>query len=357
MDSVKTYKGSRPGEKLLKKLCRAHNRAEVSLVLGLLLAGCAANETRLGTPSILHPRGFAAARIGDLWWLMFGLGTLVYVVVMGAMLYALFRSRRNMPEEAVLKGTGSTKPLLWGGIIIPSMILFIVFGFTVGTLRAVSTPPGEEALTIEVIGFQWWWEVHYPEQQFYSANEIHIPVGQPVELKLTSRDVIHSFWVPQLHGKMDLNPHRVNTFWIQADQPGEYWGECAEYCGMQHAKMQFVVVAEPPQEFAAWLEQQSQPAPEPADELTQQGREIFLSSSCIYCHRIRGTGATGALGPDLTHLASRLTIGAGAADNNIGNLGGWISDPHSIKPGNLMPPSDLSGEDLQALLAYMQTLR
>jgi cytochrome c oxidase subunit 2 len=214
----------------------------------------------------------------------------------------------------------------------------------------------EDALTIEVIGHQWWWEVRYPEQQLVTANEIHIPVGQPVTLKLTSADVIHSFWVPELHGKRDLIPGRVNDFWLQADEAGDYWGLCAEFCGTQHAKMLFVLVAEPPEMFEQWVAAQQTAAAEPTDTLTQQGFDIFMEAECGTCHQIRGTPASGDFGPDLTHFASRLTLGAGAARNTRGTLAGWVVDPHGIKPGNLMPSSDVSGKDLQPLLAYLESL-
>ena len=322
----------------------------------LLLAGCAEGENVRGAPSIIHPRGLAAGRIDDLWWIMFWLGSAVFLIVMGALLVALFHRRREPVDEQATAERGK-KAILWGGIILPAIILLVVFGFTVGTLRAMSMPETDENTIIEVIGHRWWWEVHYTDHQFFTANEIHIPVGQPVQIKLTSQDVIHSFWVPQLHGKMDMNPGKTNTFWIRADEAGEYWGECAEFCGVQHAKMQFVVVAELPEEFEAWLEQQRQPAAEPVDELAQQGKQIFLSSDCINCHTIEGTNATGALGPDLTHLASRRTLGAGAIENTIGSLGGWVVDSHSIKPGNLMPETDIDGPELHALLAYLVSLK
>jgi cytochrome c oxidase subunit 2 len=199
--------------------------------------------------------------------------------------------------------------------------------------------------------------VRYPDQEFVTANEIHIPTDQPVQVRLTSDDVIHSFWIPELHGKMDMIPGVTNTFWIEASEPGIYWGVCTEFCGIQHAKMAFPLVAKPAEEFAAWVESQQQPAPAPETELTQNGQEIFLNSACIYCHAVEGTNATGDLGPDLTHFASRLTLGAGAFENNMGNLSGWIVDPQQMKPGNLMPASsDLTGPELQALLAYLATL-
>jgi cytochrome c oxidase subunit II len=329
---------------------RRANQIRVALVAAalLLLAGCG------DPPSALEPRGPAAQAIANLGWFLTVAGTLVYVAVMTVVLYALFRRRtRSLDDLAPRYGP---RMILFGGVIIPAIILLLVYGFTFNTLRALSTPAVAKAIPIHVVGHRWWWEVQYPNQGFETANELHIPVGYPVQITLASQDVIHSFWVPELHGKLDMVPGDVNTFWIQADEPGAYWGECAEFCGIQHANMRFVVVAEPEEQFAAWLAQQQQPAAEPTEPQAQQGQEIFLSSTCIQCHTIKGTNATGDLGPDLTHLASRRTLAAGTLANNRGNLTGWIIDPQHIKPGNLMPSTRLTGEELQALLAYLATL-
>jgi cytochrome c oxidase subunit 2 len=196
-----------------------------------------------------------------------------------------------------------------------------------------------------------------PSSSFSTANEIHIPVGQPVELTLRSVDVIHSFWVPNLHGKKDLIPGQVNTLVLQADRPGIFRGQCAEFCGLQHANMALYVVAEPPDEFARWQERQRRPAPEPATDAARRGRDVFMASSCVLCHKIGGTMAGGVAGPDLTHVASRLSLAAGTLPNTRGHRAGWIVDPQMHKPGNNMPPNLLSPGDLQALLSYLDTLR
>jgi cytochrome c oxidase subunit II len=246
---------------------------------------------------------------------------------------------------------------LWGGVIIPVIILAGLLGLTIYSHISLAAPGEPTALTIEVIGHRWCGEVRYPNEGIVSANEIHIPVGRPVEIHLTSRDVIHSFWVPQLAGKLDMNPGETNSMWLQADEPGIYRGICAEFCGLQHANMQFMVIASPEASFQEFVERESQPALEPEDDLALTGQQVFMGSSCVYCHTIQGTNATGELGPDLTHIASRLTIGAGILENNRGNLAGWIVDPHTFKPGNLMPPTNMTGAELQALLAYLDTLR
>jgi cytochrome c oxidase subunit 2 len=214
----------------------------------------------------------------------------------------------------------------------------------------------DDRLVIEVIGHQWWWEVNYPDQGFVTANEIHIPVGEPVQVQLIAADVIHSFWVPELHGKLDLVPGQTNTLWLEADTVGEYRGLCAEFCGIQHAKMLFVVVAEPREEFDAWAAAQQEPAPQPAGELAQQGLVVFTDAGCNDCHTVRGTAAEGELGPDLTHFASRLTIGAGVYPNDRETLASWVLDPHTLKEGNLMPATSLSETELEALLAYLELL-
>ena len=320
-----------------------------TILLCLLLAACARS------PSVLDPAGPAAARIALLSWIVFVLGGAVYLAVMILLFIALFRQRRR-DAEAQREASDGRNMVIFGGIVFPAVILVIVYGLTLGTMAALRTPETADELVIEVIGHQFWWEVRYHNQHFTTANELHIPVGQAVTIKLSSEDVIHSFWVPELHGKLDLVPGDVNSFWLQADEAGEYWGACAEFCGIQHAKMQLVVVAEPEAEFLTWIEQQQQPAPEPVDPLVQQGQQIFFGSGCVYCHTIEGTNASGDLGPDLTHLASRRTLAAGALNNNRGQLAGWITDPQHVKPGNLMPPTALSGAELQALLAYLETL-
>jgi cytochrome c oxidase subunit II len=246
--------------------------------------------------------------------------------------------------------------ILWGGVIIPAGILIFLLGLSIYGHRSLASPPGNPVLEIEVVGHRWWWEIRYVGEGFVEANEIHIPVGQPVTIHLTSNDVIHSFWVPQLTGKMDLNPGETNSIWIQADEPGIYRGLCAEFCGLQHANMQFLVVAESQGDFETWLDRTRQPAPAPQTAEAQLGEQVFMGSSCVYCHTIRGTNALAVVGPDLTHLASRLTLAAGIIDNNPGNLAGWILDPQHIKPGNLMPPTNMTGDELQALLAYLQIL-
>ncbi|MGQ0603931.1 MAG: cytochrome c oxidase subunit II [Anaerolineales bacterium] len=329
-----------------------------------LMAGCA--QTSETAPSALAPQGPAAAQIAGLWWIMLGLSTIIFLLVMGLLAWGLWR-KRPIPangsmralrdeSESALPG-GANTWIMGGGVILPVIVLTGLLVLTLGAMRAIARVSPSQEIVIEVIGHQWWWEIRYPNHGFTTANEIRIPVGQPIELQLTSNDVIHSFWAPELHGKMDLVPGRTTTWVVQADQVGDYRAECAEFCGLQHAKMHLIVVAEPPDKLAEWLANEQQEAVKPASDAERSGQQVFLGSACANCHAIRGTNASGVVGPDLTHLASRRTLAAGALPNTRGHLAGWIIDPQNLKPGNLMPPTQLSGEELNALLAYLESLK
>lgn len=302
--------------------------------------------------SVTRPQGPAAARINELWWVMFWIATVVCVVVFVLLVLAVVRPRGSQRSRPL-----SERFVVVSGAVVPAVILVGLLAYSLGTNEVLAAPAADEALTIEVVGRQWWWEVRYPESGVVTANEVVIPVGQQVRLELTSVDVIHSFWVPGLNGKMDLIPGQVTELPLQADASGIHEGFCAEFCGMQHAKMLISVIAMEPARFEEWLAAQAQPAPAPSSDVALEGRQIFLGSACVYCHTVRGTNASGKLGPDLTHVASRATLGAGALANTRGNLAGWIVNSQAIKPGNRMPPIYLDGPELQALLAYMETLR
>jgi cytochrome c oxidase subunit 2 len=241
------------------------------------------------------------------------------------------------------------------------LILFVLLFASVSTGRAIASLGASRATVVKLTGHQWWWAVEYqssdPSRRVTTANEIHIPSGRPVLIQLASADVIHSFWVPSLHGKRDLIPGHDGQLWIEADRPGVYRGFCAEFCGHQHAHMGLLVIADPPDLYAAWYEAQLQTPPPPATPLQQQGRQIVESAPCAICHNIQGTQASGRLGPDLTHLASRRTLAAATLPNTRGNLAGWILDPQTIKPGCQMPANSLTAGDLQAMLDYLESLR
>ena len=226
-------------------------------------------------------------------------------------------------------------------------------------MAQVGSPPTAPAVTLEITGHQWWWEARYvgadPSQTFVTANEIHIPVGRPVLVKLKGADVIHSFWIPALAGKTDTIPGRTNLTWLQADRPGTYRGQCTEYCGLQHAHMAAFVIAEAPEAFEAWRQGQLRPAP-PAAPAAASGEALFVAR-CGSCHRVRGTGAGGRLGPDLTHLMSRATLAAGVVPNTPAGLAGWIANPQALKPGARMPASGLDGVELGQVTAYLGGLK
>lgn len=345
------------------------------LVYAAVLAAVASACGNEGTPSALSPRGPEAGRIAVLWWLMLGLAGLVFLVVMGSLVTGIVR-RRPASEEPGAERPGSAghdegvapartsgdrlsrldrRFVVGGGVVMPAVILTLLGVLTVGAVDAVVK--SESEFVVEVSGEQFWWDVQYPDLGFRTANEITIPAGTEITLRLTSPDVIHSFWVPELAGKRDLVPGRTNTLVFEADRPGVYRGQCAEYCGIQHANMALYVVALDPDEFESWADRRREGPLPPATAQQRRGREVLETEACAGCHRVQGTEATGTLGPDLTDVASRRTIGAGALPNDRGHLAGWILDAQSTKPGALMPPMDLAPDELDALLAYLETLR
>jgi cytochrome c oxidase subunit 2 len=313
----------------------------------------------------LRPAGPQAAHIYDLWVIMLVVCSVVFAAIFVAFVVALVRapraSERTAPDVAAIRSEERRPFLVVSvGLALSAVGLIGLIVASVLTDRALAALPLKDGMVIEVTAHQWWWELvyedHAPSRVFRTANELHVPVGRPVLLKLKSDDVIHSFWVPNLHGKKDLIPGRTSTMSFRADQPGVYRGQCAEFCGHQHAKMAFLVIAHEPSEYERWAEAQRQPAKEPASELQKRGQEVFLSSPCIMCHTIEGTLAQAKVAPDLTHLASRSTIAAGTLPNTRGHLGGWILDPQSVKPGVAMPPVALAAQDLHALLDYLASL-
>ena len=313
----------------------------------LLLGGCE------GVQSVIHPQGPEAERIATLGWIMFGGAGAIFLLVMALTAFAWIRPPRR-------DWFGSSRLIVAGGLIFPSVTLAALLIYSLAATE-IATQQGSDP-EIEVVGYQWWWEVHYRDANgdvaFTTANEIRLPTGRPVRTHVSTADVIHSFWVPNLAGKIDMIPGRINELMLEADNAGAFRGQCAEYCGGPHTWMAFYAVAEAPDEFAGWFERQQEPAPEPQDPLLQHGLEVFLSSGCGGCHAIRGTDAVGGFGPDLTHVGSRRTIGAGILDNTIENLEAWIADSQRIKPDNPMPPFDFIGdEDLHALAAYLKSLQ
>lgn len=315
-----------------------------------------------GLQSALDPRGPQAARIENLWWLFLIVSVAVWMAVAIWLYLALWRrNRAALPERS--DGEPRKLRVVAAATGVTIIVLFVLVAASVFASRAMTTfpDPATRPVIVDVIGHQWWWEIVYDDEvasrTFRTANELRIPVGRPVIVRGTSRDVIHSFWVPNLHGKIDLIPGRTNTIWFQADEPGEYRGQCAEFCGLQHAKMAFIVVAEPEEAFEQWAARQRVTPARPEDPWLKRGEEVFLAAQCSLCHTIRGAGAWGRVAPDLSRVGSRRTLAAGTLRNTRGHMAGWILDPQHVKPGNFMPPTTLAAEDLQALLDYLESLR
>jgi cytochrome c oxidase subunit 2 len=318
--------------------------------IGIVASGCGGEQTTL------DPASNAGSEISSLWWAMLAGGAAVTVVVVLLVFVAVLRRR----GEGVGGWTPGTVFVAVAGVGIPLVVLAALFAATLAVLPetapAVSKARNGE-LTVEVTGRQWFWDVEYPTAGVRTANELHIPVGVPVTIEARTADVIHSFWVPQLNRKIDMIPGQTNRLTLEADRAGVFRGQCSEFCGLQHANMAFRVVAEEPGRFQAWLAAQARPAVRPASARLEEGQQVFLGSACVYCHRIAGTNATGTIGPDLTHLASRRGLAAETTPNSRGYLAGWILDPQHLKPGNKMPGTDLDGGQLQVLLDYLESLR
>lgn len=322
----------------------------------MLVIACGGNE------SAFDSAGPQAGRIEALTWYMFWTAGIVWALVVVFLLFAIARGRTRS-DRPVLAPHGE-HTMRRAVTIATALTIAILIGtliYSVTTGSAMASPPRKQALRIKVIGHQWWWEAVYedsiPAHQVSTANEIHVPVGEPVQIVGTSGDVIHSFWAPNLFGKKDLVPGHATATWFQADSAGVYRGQCAEFCGHQHAKMAVMIIAEPRSKFNTWYKEQLQPAAQPADSATQRGEIVFMSRGCPICHTVGGTRAQGRMGPPLTHIGTSLTLAAGTLKNTRGNLAGWIVDPQRIKPGVRMPPNDLPSQDLQALLSYLESLK
>jgi cytochrome c oxidase subunit 2 len=310
--------------------------------------------------SILSPRGPNADHIATLWWILLTISVVVCAAVIVLVLMAVLR-RRAAPEATAARpdAHSGNRLILFVGVLVPFVVLAVVFALTLGALSATSA--GREGkrgrFVVGITARQWFWDVSYPGLGFRTSNEIHIPAGRPVEFRVRSKDVIHSFWIPSLGRKVDAIPGRTNRLVLTASRPGHYAGFCAELCGLQHAHMGFVVVADGPADFRAWAANQSQGAVVPATALLRTGEQQVMGSACVYCHTIRGTNASGRIGPDLTHLASRSQLAGNTIPLTRGYLASWLLDPQHIKPGNKIPGTDFSGRHLQEVLDYLMSLR
>jgi cytochrome c oxidase subunit 2 len=327
------------------------------VLAAVLLAGCG------GVQSALSPHGPAAGELARLIWLFTAVCVVVWVMVMIALGIALWRRRppRSDPLAVDPRRDRSAERTVIAAVGVTAIILISLTLLSFFANRTLAGVGKDAVLTIRLIGHQWWWEVRYenaqPSRILTTANEIHIPTGEPVRLVLQSDDVIHSFWVPALHGKLDLIPGIVNTLTLKADKSGVYRGQCAEFCGAQHAHMATLVFAQPRTDFDGWYDAQLKDAVQPLSNEQRKGRDLFLNRPCVMCHKIQGTLAGATNGPDLTHVGSRRTLAAGTLTMSRGNIAAWIADPQGIKPGAKMPVMSLSGDELNAITAYLENLK
>jgi cytochrome c oxidase subunit 2 len=364
------------GEKEAQSAMAEKHKAEWRVVLGramgivVLLTGilfaaglCAATpKPDNPIPSIFEPQSTPADSILHLSRFVLSITALIFLVVAALLTYAVakFRGKAADAQREPAQVYGSTQiELAW--TVIPILIVVVLFLATARVIHAIQdAPKPAAALEVAVIGHQFWWEFRYPALGIVTANELHIPVSDPAHptptfLKLLSADTDHSFWVPQLAGKTDLIPNRVNEMWMDPHRTGVFLGQCAQYCGTQHAKMLLQVSVESPEDFEAWVRAQKQPVNQNETEIA--GKRVFETTACLNCHAVAGTNATGHFGPDLSHLMSRHTIAAGAAENTKENLRLWIQNPDAIKPGALMPAMQLTDADLEVLVRYLETLQ
>jgi cytochrome c oxidase subunit II len=314
------------------------------------------------TTRVLQREGPAAERITDLWWLFLAMGAAVYVLVIVMLVVPMLRRRRGAGGEHPADDHTEVPARLANGwivgfgVVLPVVVLTVALVASVSTMRALPSAAPSGSVVIDVVGYQYWWSAHYRAEQVTVANEIHVPVGEPVELRLTSADVIHSFWVPGLQGKLDVLPDGTNTLVIEADEAGVYDGECAEFCGLQHANMGVLVIAQPRDEFDAWVASQQQPAAAPASEAARRGQQVFEQQDCARCHTIRGVATEGQTAPDLTHVASRRTLLSDTVENTTSNLTAFLRDPDAVKVGTGMPPPELSDSELRDIIAFLDGL-
>ena len=338
------------------------------VLLIALLGGCTPSHLQ----STFDTKGPVAESQLTLFYVIFWAAMVVFVVVVGALLYALIRYRRRPddPDPPQIHGHKQLE-IIW--TILPAVVLTVVAVPTVITIFDNANSPDPDAMTVKVVAHQWWWEFHYPDPTdpaatIVTANELHIPVNEVVNIELDSKDVLHSFWIPKIAGKVDVVPNNFNTMWIEADESGEYLGQCAEFCGVAHANMRFRVIAEPRTEFDAWLTAQAAPAAAPVGPLAQEGQALFEGDArCWACHTVGGSNrARGTKGPNLTHLAGRTHIAAGLLENTQANLKRWVTDPNAVKEGNIMasdaevyndPDKRLTEVQVDSLVAYLRTLK
>lgn len=308
-------------------------------------------------PSTLDPKGTNAATIAGLFNIVLIIAVIVFAVVEGLLLFSAWRFRHK-PEGDVEPPQihGNTRfELAW--TIIPALIVVSLFVVTLQTQQKLDNKGSTEPITVKVIGHQWWWEYQYTDLGITTGTDLVIPTGRTVNLEITSIDVIHSFWIPQLNGKTDAIPNHINTSWLEADQPGTYFGQCAELCGDSHANMRIAVIAKDDADFQAWVSAQQAGPAQPTTPDATAGQQVFMTGPCVGCHAINGTAAVGKVGPNLTHIGSRTHIAGGMFENTSGNLTRWLGNPPGVKPGSIMPNLHLDPADVQKLVAYLESLQ
>ncbi len=305
--------------------------------------------------SVFLPNSPQALAITNLFIILLLMGAAIFLLVTGLVLYMIlrFRARPGEAEPRQIFGQRRIEVIWTAG---PIILIGIIFGLSVSTMQKADPPVNQAQPDLIITGYQWWWDVRYPKSGVATANEIHIPTGRPMLVELRSGDVIHNFWVPQLSRKLDLVPGQPNHLWLESDKAGTFLGACGEYCGTEHAWMRLRVIAQPPAEFDAWLQQQAQ-VPTPPTGLAAQGAQTFQQLTCANCHAIAGTPAQARFAPDLTHVGSRQTLAAGVLTDTPENLAKWLKDPNSVKPGTLMPNLQLTDAQVGALVAYLESLK
>ncbi len=327
------------------------SRLAVIPLAGAALAGCA------GSPTFLAPNSSIAAQQASLYWTILWMAVGVFVVVEGLLLYNIIRFRARKSDDSIppqIHGH-NTLEAIWTGI--PIIIVAVIFIGAVGTANAISAPPKASSdINVTVRGHQWWWEYDYPDLQIVTANDLHVPVGATVQITMESADVIHSFWIPQLSGKIDVVPGQVNHLWFRADRAGAFKGQCAEFCGLNHANMRINVIVEPQADFEKWVANQQSPLVQPQTDQQKKGYQIITSGLCSNCHTLGTNQAAQPIGPNLTHLMSRSTFAGAIYDLNEGSLRKWLQDTQAMKPGNDMKVK-LKSDDIDALMAYLTTLK
>lgn len=322
-------------------------------VIALTAAGCHFNNPR----TTIHPATAYGRSLQDVYAEIFWWTLGIFIVVESLLVYAIFKFRAKGEEQGTPEQVHGHTRLEIAWTIVPAVILVFIAVPTIRTIFAVAAEAPPDALQVKVIGQQWFWNFEYPEYGIRTANELHVPVGRPIDLRLNSGDIIHSFWAPRIGGKRDLIPNRTNRITFTAEKAGHYAGQCAEFCGPSHALMRFDVYADDPDAFKAWVDQEKSPAPPPTDPEAVKGATAFLTAGCIACHRIDGTPAQARIGPDLSHVGSRKRIAGGILENTPENMARWIHNPQAVKPEAKMAKLPLTQEQLDSIVAYLQQLK